>query len=161
MMAKNTTPATAPIEAERLVPRIGSGYPAPFAAACAAREKRALGDPFGLSHFGVNLVRLKPGAASSQRHWHSREDELVYILEGEVVLVTDAGEQVMTPGMCMGFPAGAANGHQLVNRSGRDAVYLEVGDRMPGDDVDYPDIDMLVRTVDGKRRYLRKNGIPY
>jgi len=161
MTTKERTPAAAPIDPQGLKPRIGSSYPAPFAAACADREKRALGDAFGLSHFGVNLVRLKPGAASSQRHWHSREDELVYVLDGEVVLITDAGEQVMTPGMCMGFPAGAANGHQLVNRSGRDAVYLEVGDRAPGDEVDYPDIDMLVRTVDGKRRFVRKNGTPY
>ena len=161
MTRKERALATAPIDPRDLKPRTGSAYPAPFAAACAAREKRALGNPFGLSHFGVNLVRLAPGTASSQRHWHSREDELVYILEGEATLITDAGEQVMTPGMCMGFPAGAANGHHLVNRSDRDVVYLEVGDRVPGDEVDYPDIDMLVRLVEGERRFVRKNGTPY
>ena len=159
MMPSNGTSAA--IDPTGLKPRTGSSYPAPFAAACAGREKRALGDAFGLTQFGTNLVRLMPGAASSQRHWHSREDELVYVLEGEVVLVTDAGEQVMTPGMCAGFKAGDPNGHQLVNRSDRDAVYLEIGSRVPGDEADYPDIDMLLRLIGGKRRFVHKDGTPY
>ena len=142
-------------------PRIGSGYPDPFAADCAEREKRALGDAFGLTHFGVNLVRLTPGTMSSQRHWHTKEDEFVYVLEGELVLVTDEGEQVMTPGMVAGFPAGAENGHHLVNRSDGDALYLEIGDRQDGDEVDYPDIDMQVKWIDGRRRYVHKDGTPY
>jgi uncharacterized cupin superfamily protein len=117
------------IDALTLEPRIGAPYPAPYDVPCALREKRALGDAFGLNNFGVNLVRLPPGCASSQRHWHSRQDELIYVLEGEPTLVTDAGEQRLTPGMTAGFRAGVADGHVLVNRTPRDAVYLEVGDR--------------------------------
>jgi uncharacterized cupin superfamily protein len=150
------------IDPMTLKPRTGSRYPAPFAAACMDREKRALGDAFGLTQFGVNLTRLAPGTASAQRHWHSHEDELVYILEGELVLITDAGEQVMTPGTCAGFKAGVADGHQLVNRSDRDAVFLEVGTRAMEGGADYPDIDMKVRRAeDGKWRYLHKDGTPY
>ncbi len=139
----------------------GSTYPEPFAAQCAARRKRALGDAAGLKNFGVNLVRLAPGVWSSQRHWHSRQDEFVYILEGEVVLVTDAGERTLTPGMAAGFPAGSGDGHHLVNRTGADAVYLEVGDRAEGDEVDYPDIDMQRRHVDGAPKFVRRDGTPY
>jgi len=149
------------IDPAGLKPRTGSSYPAPFAAACMDREKRALGDAFGLTQFGVNLVRLAPGTASSQRHWHHREDELIYILEGEVALITDAGEQRLTPGMCAGFRAGNPDGHHLVNHSDRDVVYIEVGSRIPGEEADYPDIDMLLRMVDGKRRFVRKDGSPY
>jgi len=150
------------IDPMTLKPRTGSGYPAPFAAACMDREKRALGDAFGLTQFGVNLTRLAPDMASAQRHWHSHEDELVYIVEGELVLVTDAGEKAMTPGMCAGFKAGVENGHQLVNRSDRDAVFLEIGTRAREGGADYPDIDMIVRRAeDGKWRYLHKDGTPY
>ena len=141
--------------------RTGSSYPEPFAAACQSREKRPLGDAFGLQNFGVNLVHLTPGTMSSQRHWHSLEDEFVYILEGELVLVTDAGEQVLSPGMVAGFAANSGDGHHLINRSAADAVYLEVGDRKPLDEVDYPDIDMLLRVVDGKERFVHKDGTPY
>lgn len=141
--------------------RTGSSYPGPFRAAVAGRRKRALGDAAGLTNFGVNLVTLEPGAASSHRHWHTKQDELVWVLSGEVVLVTDAGERVMTPGMCAGFPAGRPDGHHLVNRSDRDAVYLEVGDRTPGDEADYPDVDLLLRIVDGKPAFLHKDGSPY
>jgi len=152
----------AAIDPMTLKPRTGSGYPAPFAAVCMDREKRALGDAFGLSQFGVNLTRLAPGTASAQRHWHIHEDELVYILEGELVLITDTGEQVMTPGMCAGFKAGVPDGHQLVNRSDRDAVFLEIGTRAMEGGADYPDIDMIVRRAeDGKWRYLHKDGTPY
>ena len=139
----------------------GSTYPELFAAECAARQKRALGDAVGLKNFGVNLVRLAPGVWSSQRHWHSAQDEFLFVLEGEVVLITDAGEQTLTPGMAAGFPAGSDDGHHLVNRSGAAAVYLEVGDRAQGDDVDYPDIDMLARWFDGVRKFVRKDGTPY
>lgn len=161
MPAKTDPPKQRALDPMTLEPRVGSSYPEPFAALCAAREKRALGDPLGLRNFGVNLVRLAPGAASAQRHWHSREDEFVYVLDGELVLVTDAGEQTLTAGMAAGFPANLADGHHLINRSSADATYLEVGDRREGDEVDYPDIDMLVRSVDGKRRYVRKDGTPY
>jgi uncharacterized cupin superfamily protein len=150
------------VDALSVEARAGSSYPAPFAAACMDREKRALGNAFDLDQFGVNLTRLAPGTASSQRHWHTHEDELVYILEGEVVLVTDAGEQVMGPGMCAGFKAGVADGHHLINRSDRDAVYLEIGTRAPEGGADYPDIDMMVRRAeDGNWRYLHKDGTPY
>lgn len=148
-------PATVP-------PRTGSTYPEPFAGRCAARAKRALGDALGLRNFGVNLVEVPPGVESSMRHWHERQDEFVYVLEGELVLVTDAGEQTLGPGMAAGFPAGDGDGHQLVNRSDRTAVYLEVGDRMPGDGVIYSDIDMLLPyRADGRRVFTRKDGPPY
>jgi uncharacterized cupin superfamily protein len=133
------------IEIDRLPVREGSGYPAPHHEPCLARSRRALGDGAGLTQFGVNLMRLKPGGWSSQRHWHTHEDEFVWIVEGEVVLVTDAGEQVLRAGDCAGFPAGAPNGHHLQNRSDRDAVLLEVGSRRPDEDrCDYPDLDMIV-----------------
>ena len=141
--------------------RTGSAYPPPFDEPVRNREKRALGDPFGLQNFGANLVRMPPGTESSQRHWHSRQDELVMVLEGELVLVTDEGEQVMTRGMVAGFPAARPDGHKLVNRSGKDAVYLEIGDRMPGDATDYPDIDMLSEATAGARRFIRRDGTPY
>jgi uncharacterized cupin superfamily protein len=152
------TKAGPAIDAWRLEPRIGAPYPPPYDAPCAGRQKRALGDAFGLTNFGVNLTRLPPGSASSQRHWHSRQDELVFVVEGELVLVTDAGEQVLTPGMTAGFRAGLADGHMLVNRSSADAVYLEVGDRSSGDEVEYSEADMAIRIVDGQRRRVRKDG---
>jgi uncharacterized cupin superfamily protein len=160
-MTDGKPPHPPAIDPMTIEPRIGSDYPAPFDLPAAKRERRRLGDALGLTNFGVNLMRLPPGFASSQRHWHSRQDELVYVVEGEVVLVTDAGEQLLTAGMAAGFPAGRADGHQLVNRSGRDALLLEVGDRTPADEVDYSDIDMVVRWVDGEERYLRKDGTPY
>lgn len=147
-------PATLPV-------RRGTGYPAPFDAISPTREKRVLGDALGLKNFGVNLVRLPPGEGSSQRHWHSHEDEFVYIVEGELTLITDEGEQVLGPGMVAGFPAGAPNGHHLVNKSDRDGVYLEVGDRIEADEGAYPDIDMLYRIVDGRHIFTHKDGTPY
>ncbi len=140
---------------------VGSSYPAPFDADCAGRERRRLGDAFGLTQFGVNLLRLPPGQWSSQRHWHHGEDEFVYVLDGEVTLVTDAGEQTLRPGMAAGFKAGVPDGHHLVNRSARDAVVLEVGTRLEQDPVDYSDIDMLVRIVGGEERFVQKDGTPY
>jgi uncharacterized cupin superfamily protein len=111
--------------------RTGSDYPEPFREAVAGRVKRVLGEPLGLTQFGVNLVTLPPGCWSSQRHWHSHEDEFVFVVAGELTLVTDAGEQVLGPGMAAGFPAGREDGHHLINRSDRPAVYLEVGSRIP------------------------------
>ena len=120
-----------------------SGYPEPFFSRMGDRAKRKLGDACGLTKFGVNLVTLGPGAQSALRHWHTLEDEFVYVLAGEVVLITDEGEQVLTAGMCAGYPAGANNAHHFVNRSGAPARYLEIGDRTPGDNAFYPDDDLL------------------
>jgi len=156
--ARLTLPALDPADVKSVE---GSSYPDAFKAAVAGRAKRRLGDALGLSHFGVNLTTIRPGAGSALRHWHTREDEFIYLLSGELVLVTDAGEQVLTAGMCAGFPAGKADGHHLVNRSARDAVYLEVGDRDPADDVDYPDNDLLTVALPSGRRFMRKDGTPY
>ena len=158
-MSDKTKPAA--IDPETVESHHGSDYPAPFDADCAQREKRRLGDAFGLTQFGVNMVHLSPGQMSAQRHWHSREDEFTMMLEGEAVLVTDTGEQIVRPGMVMGFPAGAENGHHLVNRSDSVAVYLEVGTRDPLDECDYPDIDMLLRVIDGEQVFVHKDGMPY
>ncbi len=141
--------------------RTGTDYPAPFDAPVKARKKRALGDAFGLDGFGVNLVTLLPGTWSSQRHWHSEEDEFIYILEGQLVLVTDAGETPMSPGRFAGFPKGDADGHHLINRSDAAAVYLEVGGRYAYDLVNYPDINLRVVIADGEQRYVRDDGTPY
>jgi uncharacterized cupin superfamily protein len=139
-----------------------SNYPEPYAARMAGREKRPLGDIFGLSNFGVNLTRLAPGAASALRHAHSKQDEFVYILAGHAVLITDEGETPLAPGMCAGFKAGSGNGHQLLNRTGADVLYLEVGDRSAGDSATYPDDDLqAVLGNDGKWQFAQKNGTPY
>jgi len=147
--AAKTKPAA--IEATSLPPVSSTGYPEPYRQMVAGRSRRRLGDAFGLKNFGVNLTRLEPGAMSSMRHWHTRQDEFVYMLEGEAVLITDAGEQVMRPGMVAGFPAGKPDGHHMVNRSDKPAVYLEIGDRLPGDGADYdgmaPADQALVTTV--------------
>ncbi len=140
--------------------RTGSDYPAPHNAPCLARVRRALGDAFGLSQFGVNLLDLPPGTWSSQRHWHEREDEFVYVLEGEVVLVTDEGETVLTPGMTAGFRAGSGNGHHLVNRSDRTVRVLEVGTRSVEEVAHYSDIDMMVREDASGWGYFTKDGRP-
>jgi uncharacterized cupin superfamily protein len=136
-------------------------YPAHLKKACEGREKTMLGDVVGLTQFGVNLTRLKPGAASALRHWHEREDEFVYIVEGEVVLIEDDGETVLRPGDAAGWKAGAANGHHLVNRGSRDALFVEVGTRSVRERVEYPDDDLrLVRDERGAK-VTRKNGEPY
>jgi uncharacterized cupin superfamily protein len=138
----------------------GSRYPSPFDAPCAARTRQRLGDAAGLTDFGVNLLRLPPGAWSSQRHWHTAEDEFLHVLEGEVVLVTDAGEQLLKAGDCAGFKAGVADGHHLQNRSKSEAVILEVGSRKAADDeADYPDIDL--RFLKGRGGFSHKDGKPY
>jgi uncharacterized cupin superfamily protein len=141
------------IDIEKAPTRFGTGYPEPFAAVCAQRQRWKLGDAAGLTQFGINLLRLPPGQWSSQRHWHHGEDEFVYVLEGEVVLVTDAGEQTMGPGDCAGFKAGVEDGHCLQNRSDKEAVMLEIGTRNPGDSVDYPDIDLLARPMNPPWRH--------
>ena len=140
--------------------RKGSSYPKPFDAPCAERVRKALGDAAGLTDFGVNLLRLPPGAWSSQRHWHSQEDEFVFVVKGEVVLVTDEGESILGAGDCAGFPKGTSNGHKLENRSVSEAICLEVGTRSRGDDVcTYSDIDMLI--ADSVGWFQHKNGKPY
>ncbi len=140
--------------------RFGTGYPEPFASACVGRRRWKLGDAAGLNQFGVNLLRLPPGQWSSQRHWHTAEDEFVFVLEGEVVLVTDAGEETLQTGDCAGFKAGVADGHCLQNRSDREAVLLEVGARRPDEDgVDYPDIDLMFKP--GSDGFEHRDGTPY
>lgn len=136
---------------------VGTRYPAPFDAPCQDRVRVRLGAAAGLSQFGVNLLRLAPGTWSSQRHWHAREDEFVYVLTGEVVLVTEAGETTLRAGECAGFPHGVASGHHLQNRGPVEATVLEVGTDDPRDEVEYPDIDMRW-TPDG---YARRDGTPY
>ena len=138
----------------------GSRYPPPFDGPCAARARQRVGDAAGLTDFGVNLMRLPAGTWSSQRHWHSAEDEFVYVLEGEVVLVTDAGEEMLRAGDCAGFKAGIMDGHHLQNRSQRDAVVLEIGSRKEAEDEGaYPDIDL--RFLKGRAGFARKDGTPY
>ncbi|MFM9886785.1 MAG: cupin domain-containing protein [Burkholderiales bacterium] len=139
-----------------------SVYPEPFASRMAGRAKRPLGDLFGLTQFGVNLTRLAPGAVSALRHAHSRQDELVYVLEGTPVLRTNAGETQLHPGMCAGFKAGSGDAHCLVNCTGADVVYLEIGDRSPQDTATYPDDDLQAALdSEGKWRFARKDGTPY
>jgi uncharacterized cupin superfamily protein len=148
------------IDIDALPVRRGSNYPAPFDEPCAGRTRRALGDAAGLDQFGVNLQRLAPGAWSSQRHWHTAEDEFVWVVSGEVVLVTDEGETVLRAGDCAGFKAGVANGHHVQNRSGADAVLLEIGARDPARDAcDYPDIDLVIDA--GSDVYRHRDGTPY
>ena len=136
-------------------------YPEPFASRMAGRVKHPLGDRFGLTNFGVNLVRLMPGAGSALRHAHSRQDEFVYILQGNAVLITDAGEKQLSAGMCAGFKSGTGNAHQLLNRSNEEVIYLEVGDRSAGDTVVYPDDDLQGALVEGKWQFAHKNGSAY
>ena len=138
-----------------------SGYPEPFRSQVQPREKRALGDAAGLTKIGINHTTLWPGAASAMRHWHTQEDELVYVLSGELVLVTDEGEQPLKAGQCAGFPAGLQNGHQLVNRGPVPAVYLEISNRDESDAVSYPDVDLRWNAPDAPGMYSRKDGQPY
>lgn len=149
------------IDIEKAPTRVGTVYPAQFKKFGDGRIKHALGEAVGLTRYGVNMVRMPPNTISSARHWHARQDEFIYVLEGEVVLVTDEGESVIGPGAAVGFPAGNANGHHLINRSDDDVVLLEVGDRTPGDQVTYSDIDMLNTDIDGKRTFTHKDGTPY
>jgi uncharacterized cupin superfamily protein len=137
---------------------VGTLYPSPYDEPCRARERTRLGDAAGLTQFGVNLLRLPPGVWSSQRHWHTTEDEFIYVLSGEVTLVTDAGEEVLRAGECAGFKANDSDGHCLQNRSGRDAMVLEIGTRDPANNVAYySDIDMMAKGGG----YARRDGTPY
>jgi len=138
-----------------------SVYPEPFASRMAGRAKRQLGDVFGLANFGVNLTRLAPNAVSSLRHAHTKQDEFIYILQGQPTLHTDEGRIRLSPGMCAGFKAGTGNGHRLINETSEDVVYLEVGDRTPGDEGSYPDDDLKGQLVEGKWKFVHKDGTPY
>jgi len=150
------------INPQEIQPRTGTGYPEPYRENVVARSKRVLGDAFGLTRYGVNLVELSPGTWSSQRHWHTHEDEFVFVISGELTLITDAGEQKLGPGMVAGFPADDSDGHHLVNKSGETASYLEIGDRNPQDEVFYPDIDLLYRpNKEGEHEFTNRDGVPY
>ena len=138
-----------------------TNYPEPFAAQMNGRRKQPLGDLFGLTNFGVNLTRLLPGSVSALRHAHTRQDEFVYVLEGHPTLHTDEGRTRLSPGMCAGFRAGTGNGHHLINETETDVVYLEMGDRTPGDEGSYPDDDLKALMVDGKWKFLHKDDSPY
>lgn len=146
-----------------LAPRSTSGYPEPYRSRVLPREKRALGDAFGLDRIGVNLTVLPPGVESSMRHWHEDEDELIYVLDGELVLRTEQGEETVQAGMVVGFKAGDPNAHQFVNRSDRPASYLEVSNRTPRvGRVHYADVDLALRAdTEGRPRYTHKDGTPY
>ena len=157
-VSKHPVALRAPDAAPRTKP---SNYPEPFASRMVGRLKRPLGDLFGLANFGVNLTRLAPRAQSALRHAHSKQDEFVYVLEGRPTLYTDEGATWMEPGMCAGFKAGSGNGHHLVNETDEDVVYLEIGDRTPGDEGTYPDDDLRAALVDGAWRFTRKDGTPY
>jgi uncharacterized cupin superfamily protein len=141
--------------------RTGSLYPEPFRSRVLPREKRALGDALGLTKIGVNLTTLMPGKESSMRHYHTHEDEMVFVVEGEVVLVTDGGEQVLAAGTCAAFPAGSTDGHHVVNRSDRPARYLEISNRDPEDSAGYSDVDLAMRREAGTYIFTRKDGTPY
>jgi uncharacterized cupin superfamily protein len=138
-----------------------SPFPAEFAAKLNKREKHPLGDLFGLTVFGINLTKIEPGGQSAVRHAHSVNDEFIYVVKGEPTLVTDAGETPMKPGMCAGFKAGNGDAHHLLNKTGEDVYYLEIGDRLPNDEVVFPDDDLAVVKKDGKRSFSRKDGTPY
>jgi hypothetical protein len=139
-----------------------SNYPEPFASRMAGREKRALGEVFGLANFGVNLTRLAPGAVSALRHAHTTQDEFIYVLEGNPTLLTDEGDTALQPGMCAGFKAGSGNGHRLENRTADTVHYLEIGDRSPGDSASYPDDDLqAILDENGRWTFLHKDGAPY
>lgn len=150
------------IDSKTVETRTGSTYPEQFKDHVRDRSKRVLGDLFGLGNYGVNLVELQPGAWSAQRHWHSTEDEFVYVLAGELTLVTDDGEQALAAGMVVGFPAGTEDGHHLVNKSGAVASYLEIGDRRADDECNYPDIDLFLKADgQGGKFFTHKNGDAY
>ena len=138
-----------------------TGYPEPYKSRVAGRHKRRLGDHAGLKNFGVNFTRLDPGAESTMSHSHTKQDEFIYVVEGEITIVTDAGRQKLGPGMAAGFPAGKADGHQLVNETDKPVLYLEIGDRTPGESASYPDDDLAMHSVDGKFVFTHKDGSPF
>lgn len=148
------------IRATDVAARSSTVYPPEFAPVVSGRSKRALGDQFGLTQYGVNLTVLAPGASSALRHWHEVEDEFVYVLEGELMLIDDAGTHALSAGMCAGFKAGVANGHKLENRSGSPASYLEIGTRSAEETANYPDVDLLGIKSGGRFAFTRKDGTP-
>lgn len=159
-MSEKKTPIA--ITASEASPRTKpSVYPEPFASRMSGREKRALGDLFGLTNFGVNLTRLAPNAVSALRHAHTKQDEFIYILQGRPTLHTDEGRTQLSPGTCAGFKAGTGNGHRLINETAEEVVYLEVGDRTAGDEGTYPDDDLKALLVEGKWQFVHKDGRPY
>ncbi|MBT9314958.1 cupin domain-containing protein [Leptothoe spongobia] len=140
----------------------GTGYPAPFRTKVAGRSRQRVGNAAGLTNFGVNLTTLAPNAQSALRHWHSHQDEFIYVVSGELVLVTDVGETLLKPGMMAGFPARVADGHHLINRSNEISIYLEIGDRTPGDRAEYPDDDLLaLPKAEGGYYFTQRNGQAY
>lgn len=159
-MSDKTTPV-AIIAAEVPTRSKSSVYPEPFASRMLGREKRQLGEVFELTNFGVNLTRLAPNAVSALRHAHTKQDEFIYILQGRPTLHTDEGRSQLYPGMCAGFKAGTDNGHRLINETTEEVVYLEVGDRSPGDEGSYPDDDLKAVLVDGKWKFVHRDGAPY
>ena len=154
-----TQPAT--VVAAEVKAESGGGYPEPFRTRMGETDWRRLGNVFGLTQFGINLETFQPGAQSALRHWHTLDDEFVYVLEGEMVLRTDAGETLMRPGMCAGFKAGVKNGHHFVNRSDRPARLLVIGTRVPGDNCFYPDDDLLWVSTEAGHHAAHKDGRPY
>jgi len=161
--AAMTDPSDKPLalDAMAVAPnKVPSVSPEPFYSLLKHRVRRALGNAFGLKNFGVNLTLLPPGSRSAMLHRHSKQDEFIYVVEGTPVLLTDQGEQQLAPGMCAGFPAGGV-AHCLLNRSAANVVYLEVGDRTPGDDATYPNDDLKADLVDGRWVFSHKDGRPY
>ena len=159
MQVRSYENAMPKIDVAAVPERKGSGYPSPFDAPCAGRVRKRLGNAGGLTDFGLNLMHLPPGGWSSQRHWHSHEDEFVYVLEGELTLVEDGGETLLRAGDCAAFAKGTGNGHHMINRSNATALYLEVGSRQPGDITTCSDIDLKSANADG--RFVHKDGTPY
>ena len=159
-MSENKAPI-AVNAAESALPTRPSAYPEPFASRMAGRERRPLGDLFGLENFGVNLTRLAPNAISALRHAHTRQDEFIYILQGCPTLHTNEGRVQLAPGMCAGFRAGKGNASNLINETAEDVLYLEIGDRTPGDEASYPDDDLQASLVAGKWLFSHKDGTPY
>lgn len=149
------------INPENIPEKTSSNYPEQFKSLVAGRFRKRLGDAAGLKNFGVNLTKLTPGSCSALRHWHTGQDEFIYVLEGEVTLVTNDGEQTLTPGMAAGFPAGVADGHHLINHSNSIAVYLEIGDRTPDDEVGYPDVDLVAKLSYNGLVFTHKDGSLY
>jgi uncharacterized cupin superfamily protein len=159
-MVESTYPIA--IDASDAAPRVRpSSYPDPFASRMSGRIKHPLGDVFGLANFGVNLTRLAPNAMSALRHAHTKQDEFIFVLRGHPTLRTDEGRTPLSPGMCAGFRSGTGNGHHLINETAEEVVYLEVGDRTPGDEGSYPDDDLKAVLIDGKWRFAHKDGAPY
>ena len=149
------------IDPSQVASRTGSNYPDRFKSVVAGREKKRLGDAAGLKNFGVNLTTLPPKSRSALCHWHTKQDEFIYVLSGELTLITDEGEEIVSAGQAAGFPAGEVNGHCLYNHSDQIATYLEIGDRIPDDQVIYPDDDLIAKASEQGWQFIHKDGTPY